>query len=99
MSLETYFLILWFFIAAYVVLGLYLHTAKILPRLSETNSHVETPLMPSKQLMQVDEYVAILDANGERPWYYSYLRHIRKISGALLLMLLLFTLKLIGVLE
>jgi hypothetical protein len=55
--------------------------------------------MPSKQLMQVDEYVAILDANGERPWYYSYLRHIRKISGALLLMLLLFTLKLIGVLE
>ena len=99
MSLVTYFSIVWILVVTYVVVGLYVHTRKILPKLREVHGHAVMPLMPSKQLSQIDEYLKILDEAGERPWYYLYLRHIRKIISALLLMMVPIFLEFAGALD
>jgi hypothetical protein len=85
MGLDTYILIVWSIMMTYCIVGLYVHSTKILPKLRESQEKVHFPLMPSEFLRQVDEYLIILDATGERPWFYLYLRYIRVIILVLLL--------------
>ncbi len=82
------FLIAWTSGVAYVVVGNYLYLAKVLPALSRAVLDGSVKFMPSKQLGQVDLFLARFPPPAPRPWFYGLLAHVRAINVGLIVMAL-----------
>lgn len=83
-----YAFFVWLLVMAFIILGNLLHLLVVLPGLRAANRDESFSFSPAKQLRQVHEYVALLDSRGERPWFYSFLLHIRKIVLVLFLLMI-----------
>lgn len=82
------FLASWVLVMAYVVVGNYLYFEKILPALSRDGLDSSMKFMPSKQLEQVDLFLARFPPDAPRPWFYGLLSNVRIITIVVMLSLL-----------
>ena len=85
MTFESYFFVVWFLVALYVLLGNYLYFSKILPALGDDTGHASPKFLPSGQFGQVKAYVRMLEQKQDKPWFYYFLKNIAAISALVLL--------------
>jgi len=83
MNFEAYFNFIFILVALYVIVGNYLYFRKVVPALDTAPG-----LLPSTQLKHMQIYVTMLQEQGERPWFFFYLKNIKAITlGIILLMI------------
>lgn len=70
-----WFVFVFLVVAIYIIVGNYLHFAKVLKALDEPPS-----MTPSGQLAQIDRYLQTLDETQKQAWSARVLGHIRAIS-------------------
>tara|TARA_Y100001933_G_C18470187_1_gene343802 strand:+ start:56 stop:352 length:297 start_codon:yes stop_codon:yes gene_type:complete len=85
MTFESYFFVVWFLVALYVLLGNYVYFRKILPALGDETGNAAPRFLPSGQFSQVKEYLRVLEKEQERPWFYYFLKNIVAINALFLL--------------
>lgn len=77
----------WVLVMAYCVVANYLYFEKVLPALSRDGLDSSMKFLPSKQLEQVDLFLARFPPDAPRPWFYGPLSHIRIITVVVMLLI------------
>ena len=82
MNFEAYFNFVFILVAIYVIFGNYLYFKKIIPALNTAPG-----LLPSTQFKHMQLYLDMLQERGERPWFLFYLKNIKAITLAIVLLM------------
>ena len=86
--METYFLVVWGLLIAFIAVYNYLYITVVVPALKGIRGNAQIELMPSKQIEDIDEYVRSLESKNSKPWQYYPARYIRAVAAVLALLVI-----------
>jgi hypothetical protein len=82
MDFDAYFMLVFIVIAAYVIVGNYLYLGRVIRALNKAPE-----FFPTTQFRDMDAYLRLLLAKGERPWFLFYLKNVRAIALVIVILM------------